>query len=280
MKKIHLILIGLLILSSSCRPKSIAINVDSAPPKLVAFTQVIPDNIMVVALSKSFSVLDGNTEEDYQNLLVSGATVQIKFNNQTFDFYELNPGIYLSYSNAYQIDNEYELIAYLGTDTIRSTAKMLPKVNFTNVLPIVEKLASDTNVYFNLEFNDPANISNWYLINIYNKQTSSSGTDLANYFQNGNNALIKSILISDKEFSGTYINKILVSDLHAKDSTVVTLSNINESYFNYLNFRVGGGNVFNQLNIEPVNYPTNITNGYGFFNTHFPDIKFFDLSKY
>lgn len=279
MKKVFifiLLLFGLI----ACIPEPIEIDVQSAESKLVVFTHIVPDNIMLVALSKSFSVLEGNTEEDYENLLVSGATVKILFDGKTFDFYELRPGIYASYTQAYQIDQEYELVAYIGKDTIRSKTKMLPKVNFTNVIPRVEKMTADTNIFLNLEFQDLPNVSNWYLINIYRKQAVMDSIDNVNYFSFGNNQLAKSILVSDKEFSGVYKRELLVNELFPKDSIAVTLSNINQTYFNYLGYRVSGGTVLNQLNIEPVTYPTNIINGYGFFNTHFPDIKFFDLGQY
>lgn len=277
----QLFLIGLIFaVLLSCRPKPIDIKVDSAEPKLVAFTHIVPDNIMLVALSKSFSALDGNTTDDLSELLISGATVKIIFDNQTFDFYELSPGIYASFSNAYQVNEEYELVAWYGTDTIRSKARMLPQANFSSITPIVEKNPGDTNVYIDFTFNDFQNDDNWYLINFYKKQATDQGTDLVNYFSNGNNTLTKSIIVSDKEFNGTYHKKEAVSDFYHKDSVVVTLSNISESYYNYLNYRIGGGNIFNQLNIEPVNYPTNIVNGYGFFNTHFPDIHFFDLGQF
>jgi hypothetical protein len=264
----------------SCRPKSIDIDVESAPPKLVAFTHIIPNSVMIVAVSKSFSVLEGNTEEDLDSLLISGATVQVKFDNKVFDFFELSPGIYASFSEAYQVNQEYELIVYADGDTISSKTKMLPKVDFTQLTPIVEKLAADTSVYLSLAFNDIPDTPNWYLINIYRKQEGYTGADNVNYFLNGSNVLARSILVSDKEFSGTYQKNLIMKELHHKDSIVVTLSNINESYYKYLNFKVGGGNVLNQLNIEPVNYPTNIANGYGFFNTHFPDIRFFDLGQF
>ncbi len=265
----------------SCRPESIDINVKSAEPKLVAFTHIVPNNIMIVALTKSFSVLDGNTIDDLDSLLVSGATVKILFDNKTFDFIEISPGIYASFNEAYQVDQDYEFIAYKDLDTIRSKTKMLPKVSFESILPEVEKLATDTNVYLNLKFADIPNVSNWYMLNFYRKNTSQDTLyDNVNYFDNGSNNLAKTILLSDKEFGDFYEQKIFMPEMYHKDSIVVTLSNISEAYYKYLNFKVGGGNVLNQLNIEPVNFPTNIQNGYGFFNTHFPDIKFFDLGQY
>ena len=269
-----------LILLSSCRPKNIDINVKAAESKLVVFTHVIPNNIMIVALTKSFSVLDGNTTEDFSKLLITGATVQMKFNGETFNFYELNPGIYASFEKAFQVNENYELFACYGKDSIHSFTKMLPKIDFNSITPIIEKNSTDTNVFINYSFNDIKGIDNWYLINVYKKLQNSSSTDIVNYFNNGANALVKSILISDKEFDETYENKEKLDQLKHNDSIVVTLSNINETYFNYLHQKNGTGSVFTQLNIEPITYASNIINGYGFFNAHFPHINYFDLGKY
>lgn len=264
----------------SCRPKNIDINVQSEAPKLVVFTHIIPNNIMLVALSKSFSVLDGNTTEDYTNLLVSGATVQIKFGNKTFEFYEVTSGLYASVEKAFQVNENYELLAYLGNDTIRSTTKMLPKINFKSLTPIITKNDTDTTIAIDFSFNDIPNTDNWYLLNVYKKLSDTTKKDAVNYFKNGTNNLTKTFLISDKEFSGTYHNKLEIKKLYHNDSIVVTLSNINEDYYTFLTKRTETGNVFTALNIEPIEYPSNIKNGYGFFNTHFPDIQFFDLGKY
>ena len=279
MKNIFFVFISLILLTS-CRPKNIDINVKAAESKLVVFTHVIPDNIMIVALTKSFSVLDGNTTADFSNLLISGATVQMKFNGETFNFYELNPGIYASFEKAFKVNENYELFACYGKDTIHSYTNMLAKINFNSITPIIDKNSSDTNVFINYSFNDIKGIDNWYLINVYKKLQNSSSTDFVNYFNNGANALIKTILISDKEFGDTYSSKDKLDNLKYNDSIVVTLSNINESYFNYLNQKNGTGSVFTQLNIEPITYSSNIINGYGFFNAHFPQINYFDLGKY
>jgi len=269
-----------LILLTSCRPKNIDINVKAAESKLVVFSHVVPNNIMIVALTKSFSVLDGNTTEDFSKLLISGATVQMKFNGEIFNFYELNPGIYASFEKAFQVNENYELFACYGKDTIHSYTKMLPKIDFNSITPIIDKNSSDTNVFINYSFNDIKGIDNWYLINVYKKLQNSNSTDFVNYFNNGANALIKTILISDKEFGDTYSSKDKLDNLKYNDSIVVTLSNINESYFNYLHQKNGTGSVFTQLNIEPITYSSNIINGYGFFNAHFPQINYFDLGKY
>jgi len=273
-----LVLVGLM---SSCRPKPIKINVESAPEKLVVFSHVVPDKIMIVSLTHTFSALDGFTEADINSLLVSGAVVQVKFNNETFDFTELAPGIYISYNEAYQYNQEYELTITAGDKSVTSKTMMLPKVDFTNCLPQVDKFPTDTNIYVNLAFTDVPNESNWYLINVYRKTGGSNSLDGVNFFQNGKNSSLTTVLVSDKEFDGTYSKQLKLENLYHNDSIAVTLSNINEQYFDYLKYRsTGGGNILTQLNLEPISYPTNIVDGYGFFNTHFPDIKLFDLSLY
>lgn len=266
---------------TSCRPKPIKINVESAPEKLVIFTQLIPDKSIIVSLTHTFSALDGVTEFDIESLLVSGAEVKVKFNGETFDFQEITPGIYISYNEAYQYNQEYELVITSGSEVVTAKTMMLPKVDFTTCLPQVDKFPGDTNIYVNVALNDMPNVNNWYLINVYRKSGTFNPLDGLNFFQTGKNTSLKTLLVSDKEFSGTYEKKVALENLFHNDSIAVTVSNINEKYFDYLKARsVGGGNVFTQLNLEPISYPTNVVNGYGFFNAHYPDIKLFDLGQF
>ena len=265
----------------SCRPKNIDIDVKSADPKLVIFSQIVPDQLMLLMVTKSFSPLEGNAADDISNVLVSGAVVKLTCAGQTYDFIELNPGIYTSLVTCTFAENSvFEMTATKDGETVSSTSTVLKQANFISILPEVEKLPADTNVYLNVDFADDPNTPNWYMINVYKKTSSNNSTDINNFFQNGSNSVAKTILVSDKEFSTNYTSKIAIDNVYHNDSIVVTLSNINEKYFNFLGLRQGGGGVFSQLNLEPVNYPTNIVNGYGFFNTYIPDIKFYDLSQY
>ena len=266
---------------TSCVPKPIDINVESAPQKLVVFSHAIPGNIMILGLTKSFSLLDGITEDQYETLLVSGATVQVTSNGVTYDFYELQPGFYASFNPLQQTGDVLNLLAIHGQDTITSTTTVLPQIDFTNVLPIVDKQPTDTTVYIQMDFLDQANIDNWYLINVYKKNdANNSEFDGVNFFENGSNLLEETFLVSDKEFNGTYSQQHTFPELYHEDSVVVTLSNISEDYYNYLVLRNESGNIFNEVNLEPLNYPSNVNNGYGFFNAHTPDIEFFDLGEY
>lgn len=276
-----LIIILFTFLIIGCTPKPIDIQVDSAPSKMVVFSHAIPNNIIIVSLTKSFSALDGIKEDDYETMLLSGATVQVTVDGQVYDFHELNPGFYASYTSVIGNANSFELQAIHQGDTITSKTSTSKPVYFENIIPIVDKGVSDTTVSLQLNFTDDLNEENFYMINVYRKNESNdSEFDNVNYFGNGSNLLERTILLSDLEFNSKYDEKIVFDGLKHDDSIAVTLSNISKNYYNYLVLRNESGSLYNQLNLEPLNYPTNVVNGYGFFNAHIPDIYFDDLSLY
>ena len=60
---------------------------------------------------------------------------------------------------------------------------------------------------------------------------------------------------------------------------LILLSNISEGYYQFLKSRERSGNLLSDITNEPVNYPSNVNNGLGYFNTHYPSIRFFDLKE-
>jgi hypothetical protein len=274
------ILVGLLIVS--CRPENIDIEVEAASPKLVVFSHLIPDNAMIIAVSRSFSALQPSDSTSIEDLLVSGAQVSVTTDEGKIDLFEFSPGLYTSLSTPNTPGKVYDLLVIKDSDTISATSKMLQKVDFTEITPVITKGAVDTTIYLNIKIVDNPLEKNWYAINVYQKKESlpSGSIDPVNFFENGSNSLASTTLVSDAEFSGTYEKSILIENVAADDSVVVTLSNISEKYYNYLTLRGKSGSFFQSLNLEPVNYPTNVVNGYGFFNTHAPDIRFFDLGEF
>lgn len=277
-----IISITALFLIVSCRPENIDIEVTPLNPKLVVFSHLIPDNAMIIAVTKSFSALESSDSLDIEDLLVSGAQVSVSTDEGKIDLFEFSPGLYTSLSTPNTLGKIYDLLVIKDSDTITATSTMLQRVNFSEITPVVTKAATDTTVYLDVKIVDNPLEKNWYAINVYQKEESlPSGTiDPVNFFENGSNSLASTTLISDAEFAGTYEKSILIENVAADDSVVVTLSNISETYYNYLTLRGKSGSFFQSLNLEPVNYPTNVVNGYGFFNTHAPDIRFFNLGEF
>lgn len=53
-----------------------------------------------------------------------------------------------------------------------------------------------------------------------------------------------------------------------------------ESYYQFLQVRENSGNFLTEITKEPLSLPSNVEGGLGFFNTHFPDLQFFDLNEF
>lgn len=267
------------LLITSCIPKPIDLDIPGAEEKLVIFTQVIPNDFMLVSVTRSFSALEEFDSNAYDNLLVSGANVEISHNGTVYDFAELGGGFYISNTQNQVANGEYDLKVTAGTDQITSTTTMLPQVQFDDVIPMTFDNPNDTVVQLQMTFTDDASTDNYYLINVY-KKFQNSGFDVVNYFENGNNNLVSSILVTDNEFNSNFDRTYEFPEIHHNDSIAVTLSNISEEYYGYLNQKLSNGSIFTELNLEPFSYPTNIEGGYGFFNAHYPDIRFYDMGEY
>jgi len=154
-------------------------------------------------------------------------------------------------------------------------------VMFDEILPVIERTDQDTLVTLDFKIVDEAG-DNWYMINIYAQgEVMPGGLDINSFFQSSGNVLRKTELLSDLTFeNNVFEGNIELPDVNPQDSIVVTLSNINEKYFEYLQIRQNSTNFFTEITKEPVSLPTNIEGGLGFFNTHFPDPRFFDLKEY
>ena len=88
-------------------------------------------------------------------------------------------------------------------------------------------------------------------------------------------------MLSDKEMSGGLYEEVRkLHNVKRTDTIAVTLSNISEGYYKFLSTYLKSGNIINQITGEPIDYPTNVNNGYGYFSAHYPDVKIFDLGKY
>jgi hypothetical protein len=285
----------LLLIVSSCRPEPIEIKIDPLEPEVVVFSQVIPGSFMTVALTKTISALEFSEEEGdsvsqdmINQLLVADATVSIAYRGLVDTLFAVTPGLYASVQTPQYINETYTLkVETTDGETLTSTSTMLPLVAFTSVTPVIERTDKDTTVTIEYQFTDlPEN--NWYMLNFYTPSVenltgggSGTGLDLNSFFNNNDNVLKHTELLTDEAFSTAILEgAVLLENVDPTDSLVITLSNINEDYYHFLEARKNAGNFFTELTKEPISYPTNIKGGRGFFNTHFPDVHFFDLGGY
>ena len=286
--------IGIAVLFIACDPPNIDIELDTFKPKLVVASQIIPNHIMIVGLTKSFSVLSNATTNDsvkanfLDSMFVKNAIVTVSyFNNSITDtLFMLTPGIYASINTLLKVDGTYTLIAKDPATGMEISAQsiMLKQAKFDTITPVVIKTSTDTSVFVKYTITDFPNEDNFYVVNYYAKNSIASGAnfDINSYFSTGHNKLLAGFdLLNDTAFdNGKLSIETKLENLKSTDTIAVTISNISEGYFKFLIAYKRAGSFFNQLTGEPINYPTNVNNGLGYFNTHYPDIRYFYLKDY
>jgi hypothetical protein len=87
-------------------------------------------------------------------------------------------------------------------------------------------------------------------------------------------------LLTDADAKGDIIDKSFELLVSPSDTVVVTVGKIENHYFKYLDAYKRTGYLINQLTGEPINLPTNISGGFGYFSLFVPQRKVFNLKEY
>ncbi|MEO5642427.1 MAG: DUF4249 family protein [Bacteroidia bacterium] len=279
-----------LIFLISCQPKPIDIDVPPAEERLVIASQILPNSIMVVGLTRSFSPLDPAGHDDtLQNdfldrILVADAIVTVTHPSGTDTLYMITPGIYASI-NVLLVDYGIYTIHAKDPATgleVTATTELLPRVFFDSIQPYKQVVLGDTVPFVHYELSDYGAASDYYVVCYYRKSQDTSAFDLNSYFSQGTNQLNAFDLITDQDFDvhGKLTRNNQLNDVSNTDTIAVTVSHITKGYYEFLSAYKRSSSLFNQLSGEPINYPTNVEGGYGYFNTHFPEVRIFALINY
>jgi hypothetical protein len=290
--KITVFLFISICLLGSCTPDAIELDVPQAPEKIVVASQQAEGNYFVVVLSRSFGALEQkntnlqNRSQPFpEELLVKNAVVELQLQGLSVHLFEVSPGVYITEEINPQYHETYTLKV---TDAekqehIIAQTKMLPKVlldNF-NVLPVSGKQNQYTLSY---SFTDLPNEQNWYVVNFYTKDNAKDSTpenprDIDYIARRLLEQRLDFDLISESDLQqGTYrVTKNFYSN--NLDTFGITLSNISKGYYEFLSAQKKYAAITNKIRGEVINMPTNIQNGYGYFNLHTPDARVIRLKN-
>ena len=282
-------LICTVLIFAKCQPDPLDITLQDYEPSLVVASQVLPGKIMFIGLTRSFTVLSSagskgfGDSSTFANVLVDSAFVSIEHSGQFDTLFKVAPGLFASPSPLDNPGENYTLKVtdYLLNKSVTASAEMLPNVKFDTVYPVIINNIDDTIVTIHAELIDYPNGDNFYMINVYSREILENGLDLNSFFDNGENKIQSTVLYKGPELEKIDFKIDIELELAGvTDSIAVALSSISESYYEFLKKREKGGNVFTELTNEPINYPSNVKGGFGFFNTHFPDVVYFDLNEF
>ena len=274
----HIGMLLLLIFMSSCIPDPLPVdNLPQLEPKTVVFSQYIPDTSTALLLTKSLGALDASEDSDINDLLaqiaLTDATAWISDGIITDTLLSVGSGVYVTDDIDFQEGISYSLTINsesLGEATASTT--LLPLVSFDSVNASLYTTGFDSLAQVNFSITDPLG-PNFYMVNV---QPIRQNTNPAAFLD----PQIFTYLFTDSTFDGqTYSDefRVFFQDYSLGDTVLVSLGNISAEYYEFLELRVENRYNFNDFGTEPINYPSNVTNGYGFFNLYQADTRTFEL---
>ena len=263
-----------------CIPEPHDLTLEEAETKLVISSQVIPNQVMIVTVSKSFGALSFSNEEDsvtqelLDQLLVTGARVTIAYNGVTDTLWSVSgvPGVYVSVNTPQYLNTQYHLEVHDPATglSVTSDAEMLERAFLDTIYADTGVVADVPYVDMTVKFQDLVG-DNWYMVNIYSNENDA--LQQGSPFTLSDDIATETVLISDKEFSTSQIETTTRLFDWTNDTMYVSLSNISQEYYDYLNLRKKGENFFTSVVKEPISYPSNVNGGYGYFTTHYPNTR-------
>lgn len=288
MNKTFQILSAIIVLSLfACKPEPIDLLVTQRAPSYAICSQYANNGIMGIALSKTFGALQSNNSSLDStgfhldsNLLVSHATVSIIGENLNIELKEVDKGIYVTESAALEDLKNYQVQVSIDNKLILQAQSNKQKmVAFDSVCAFRNNGEKELKIYYAIQDQLPED--NYYVINYFIKNNKdNAGTEptpelIAKRMLEQN---ISIDLLSDRDFKNQrYQIEKTVSSNYSSDTLVLSLANISKGYYDFLVAQKRAGTLFNQLRGEVINFPTNVQNGYGYFQLSEPDLKVFDV---
>jgi len=288
-------LIGLLFLLSSmsaCIPEPVEISIPQLEPSLVVASQILGDQIIFVQLSRSFGALEfsesnGDTlSNDFlDQILVDSARVTVAYRDGVDTLINIGGGFYVTAFTPLYEGDTYMLSVYDSATGLEAFAQseVLPIANWENVdyffeaqsLTFNDTLFTDTVLQIATSWQDLVGES-YYMVNAYKVSLTDNGDPSDIFF---GQAGPPTYTYSDQLFPNAVIaDTIPYTNFQQGDTIAVALSHISKGYYEYLTTRQRSAtSLFANLLAEPVNYPTNVDRGYGFFNLHLPSVQLFIL---
>ena len=272
-------------LQSACvlNPKPLDIDIPEPPQRLVISAFAIPPQELAITLTRTFSALLGEDSIDLDNPDVSGlvfvdsALVTLSYAGRTDTLQKLVPAVFGSITAEQRLNERYFLkVKDFKTGLeIQAETVLLPPVVLDTVYPVVSVLQGldDTLHTFQYQFKDAPGTENYYVatytnFNALSSQILNPGKSLFNF-----NAQQFHVFSDKTTGDGQPITFKPDFDGARGDTLAVALSNIPKGYYEFLSAYKRSGNLFSQLIGEPINLPTNVEGGYGYFAMILPKIK-------
>ena len=150
--------ICVLTLVLSCRPKPIDVELDEYEPEIVVASQIVPDYVMMVGLTRSFTVLSnagyegGGDSATFVNVLIDSALVTVESASGIDTLFMISPGLFASVNKLENPGGAYHLkvVDYDMNKTATATSIMQHNVPLDTVIPSLNVQEGDTTIDLSL----------------------------------------------------------------------------------------------------------------------------------
>ena len=263
----------LALIISACEPDPLPVDGVPSPEKTVVIgSQNLPSEFMAISVTENFNALEGGTEDDFeeliQTLLLDGLDLTVEVADSSYLLNEIDQtGVYVANGIPEMVGEIYTLsfLNPFNEETVIASEKLLPFIGFDSVNIFIEETPFDSLVNVVMRLEDPPG-PNWYMINV---QLINEDFDF--------NTRPFTELLTDTVSEGSVIDyefRVFFRDYEPGDTVMVSMANISKDYFDFLDLRGTRRGFVGSLG-EPINFPTNVDNGLGYFHMHIPDVRIF-----
>ena len=270
---------GFSLILGACLPDPLEVTgLPVVKPQIVVSTQIIPDQSLVVLLTKSFGALDASDESDPQDVLdqiaVNDAVVTITHENKIDTLRFLGSGVYGGTDIELLANVSYRLhVVSESLGEVTSSTEVKPQVLFEDIdVDLYFDGFDDTLAQVTYHISDPSE-KNWYMINALKVERYDLQENLLN--PRDFTRLIDDAPFNGREFEETF--RVFPREFGVGDTIAVYISNISKEYYDFMKLRLDNRFSLVEFVSEPINYPSNVQGGKGYFNLYLPDIRFFIL---
>lgn len=292
MKRIMKLLPALLplVLLFSCQPKPLEIEVKQSAPQLTLSSATPDEHTVLVSAGYSINsmVSLGDTVNGGKGLpddmLLEEGVVTLAAEGRTPDtLYPVASGLYANRNLQLEKNASYTLTVYdrrKGVSGMASTPYFpLPAID--SLVPEVTRRKGDTGVILHIKLPE-AGADDFYFVS-YNTAAAERELHRSPYALAATLAAFSPkqlTLLSTADVKNGCIRRVIPLSCKGTDTLLVHTGKIDKAYFDYLTAYKKSGSLINQLTGEPINLPSNVVSGLGFFSLSTPVRSTFYLKNY
>lgn len=273
----------------SCKPRPLNIDIKQVPPVLTLSSATPDDHTILVSAGYSINSMiklneagNGSVMIPKEMLLEDGVLTVSRAGGPVDTLYPLSDGLYGNMRIPLEHKATYTIQVYtsgkcIGTATTTYLAR--PEVMYGT--PQLNKVKGDTTAtvpvtirnvqagdYYFVSYNTTANAR---------KQSPGTKMDVSTLASFSPKQLA---LIQGSEANGGIVKRNITMPVKPGDTLMVQTATVDKAYFDYLTAYKRRGALINQLTGEPINMPSNVVKGFGFFSLFDADRKVFYLEGY